>query len=189
VGQKVIIGDGSGVLTLWERGIWDDQDERIVLDRAMDEGAGDSVECLANVPKDIVKNNKMLAAGMGGGLITLVQLGPNKVVDVFRHDEIDAAIALGFDIGNRMISGGGQIVKVWQEKMDLLEGDSDDDSAGVKVTNGIDKRLLDSDSSMSDENSSEDGEPKRTIPKEKRRKDNSSQSVSGSAMGSFNGLD
>ncbi|TVY52774.1 WD repeat-containing protein jip5, partial [Lachnellula suecica] len=38
-GEKVLVGSSSGVLTLWERGVWDDQDERIIVDGGR--GGGD----------------------------------------------------------------------------------------------------------------------------------------------------
>jgi hypothetical protein len=189
VGQKIVVGNGSGVLTLWERGIWDDQDERIVLDRGMEEGAGESIECLAKVPKDIAGNGKILTAGMGSGLIACVQLGPNRVVDVLRHDEIEAVVSIGFGVGGRMISGGGQIVKVWQEKLDAYEQESNSGSDDVENRNGNDKRALSSDSSDSDDDSSDGNRrlPKRSRKKKKRKPAKSSQPSHG--MGSFNGLD
>jgi WD repeat-containing protein 55 len=191
VGEKIVVGDGNGVLTLWERGVWDDQDERIVIDRGMEEGAGESIECLTNVPKHIAGNGKMVTAGMGGGLIACVQLGPNRVVDVLRHDEIEAVVSIGFDIGGRMISGGGQIVKVWQEKMDAYEQESDSESDRAENTNSNDKRTLSSGSSDSDGDSSDDDRPsrKRSRKKKKKKTARSSQPSQGSGMGSFKGLD
>src|SRR5271163_3594771 len=32
-GEKLLVGGAGGVITLWERGVWDDQDERIIVDR------------------------------------------------------------------------------------------------------------------------------------------------------------
>jgi len=62
-----------------------------------------------------------------GGTIRIVQLGPNKIVgETLRHDEVEGVVGLGFDVGGRLISGGGSIVKVWQEKMTLDdEGEGD----------------------------------------------------------------
>lgn len=37
-GEKILVGSGNGVLTLWERGVWDDQDERIVVDGGRGKG-------------------------------------------------------------------------------------------------------------------------------------------------------
>lgn len=198
VGAKVIVGDGNGNLSLWERGVWDDMDERIVIDRGLQEGTGESVECMINVPYDIAGNSKMVACGMGAGMIACVQLGQNKVVDVFRHDEVESVVALGFDSNNRMISGGGQIVKVWQEKLDEDEEDNDDDNdddsddeaTDAMDLNGNEKRSLDSDSDDSDNSSSEEEEQqKRPKRKKKKRNGTSAPSPSLPAMGSYKGLD
>jgi WD repeat-containing protein 55 len=190
VGSKMIVGDGSGVLTLWERGVWDDQDERIVLDRGINEASGESVECLVNIPLEIAGNGKMLAAGMGGGLIAAVQLGDNKVIDTFRHDEIESVVSIGFDSGNRMISGGGQTVKVWEESFNADDNDGSDVDE-IEITNGDEKRPLSSESDSSDEDSSNGDESvkKRSRKKKKRRKPNGSQASLGTNMGIFKGLD
>ena len=65
MGEKVVVGQGDGVASLWEKGVWGDLDERIVLDR---EEAG--VDCLCEVPmewarKKLKFNEKMVAVGLG----------------------------------------------------------------------------------------------------------------------------
>ncbi|KAL4761484.1 WD40 repeat domain-containing protein [Aspergillus foveolatus] len=134
-GEKVVVGGSSGVLTLWERGAWDDQDERIYVERGA--GGGESLETLTVVPEELGKG-KMIAAGLGSGKVKFVRLGLNKVVSELTHDETEGVIGLGFDVEGRMVSGGGQIVKVWHETADSIGGekrgfggdsdDSDDDS-------------------------------------------------------------
>jgi hypothetical protein len=181
VGSKVIVGDGSGVLTLWERGVWDDQDERIVLDRGLQDSPGESVECLANVPTEIAGNGKTLVAGMGGGMIACVALGPNKVIDVFQHDEVEAVSAIGFDIGNRMISGGGNVVKVWQEKMEIDDGEDE-------AVNGDSDDSEDDDDSDDDSDSDEPAAKQRKKRRKKGGKVMSSTARASNAV-SFKGLD
>ena len=44
VGEKVLVGDSGGVITLWERGVWDDQDERIIVDKGA--GHGESLDSI-----------------------------------------------------------------------------------------------------------------------------------------------
>lgn len=109
-GEKVIVGGAGGVLTLWEKGAWDDQDERIYVSR--DAEGGESIETMATVP-DELGYGKLLAAGLGNGMVKLVRIGANKVVSEVMHDETEGVVGLGFDVEGRMVSGGGQIVKVW----------------------------------------------------------------------------
>lgn len=126
------MGSGTGVLTLWEKGVWDDQDERIYVGRSA--GEGEALESLTVVP-DELGYGKMIAVGQYDGQIALVRIGQNKVVSRIQHDELEGVTALGFDVEGRMISGGGQIVKVWHEAKGAangvlgkhMMGDSDDD--------------------------------------------------------------
>ncbi|KAL4796097.1 WD40-repeat-containing domain protein [Aspergillus venezuelensis] len=136
-GEKVVVGGSSGVLTLWERGAWDDQDERIYVEKG-GAGGGESLETLSVVPDELGKG-KMIAIGLGSGKVKFVKMGMNKVVSELTHDETEGVIGLDFDVEGRMVSGGGQIVKVWHEAADggdfsgekRMYGrsdDSDDDS-------------------------------------------------------------
>ena len=184
VGEKVVVGDDNGVLTLWERGVWDDQDERIVLDRGA-RGSAETVECITKLPAGIAGNNRTLVAGMGGGLITCVQLGSNKIIDVFRHDENESVSAINFDVQNRMITGGGEIIKIWQEEMEKDESEQE-----AEVTNGKanGKHAADSDSESEDDDDSSEEEARRRRGK-KRKKGNAKLNTSSETLGSFAGLD
>ncbi|KAK1145399.1 WD repeat-containing protein jip5 [Aspergillus melleus] len=135
-GEKVIVGGSSGVLTLWEKGAWDDQDERIYVQRAGD--GGEALETLTVIPEELGKG-KMVAVGMGSGKVKFVRIGANKVVSEVMHDETEGVVGLDFDVEGRMVTGGGQIVKVWHEAAGSVNGalhgkhmmgdsdDSDDD--------------------------------------------------------------
>lgn len=130
VGEKIIVGGGSGVLTLWEKGVWDDQDERIYVARG-GPGGGEALESLTVIPDELGKG-KMIAVGQSDGRIAFVQIGSNKVVSRISHDEVEGVVALSFDVEGRMVSGGGQVVKVWHEAEDgeagkHLMSDSDED--------------------------------------------------------------
>ncbi|KAL2850331.1 WD40-repeat-containing domain protein [Aspergillus pseudoustus] len=118
-GEKVVVGGTSGVLTLWERGAWDDQDERIYVERG--DGGGESLETLSVVPDELGKG-KMIAVGLGSGRVKFVKMGMNKVVSEVTHDETEGVIGLGFDVEGRMVSGGGQIVKVWHDTAESMGG-------------------------------------------------------------------
>lgn len=138
-GEKVIVGGGSGVLTLWEKGAWDDQDERIIVDRGA--VGGEALETLTLVPDELGKG-KMIAVGLGDGRVEFVTIGANKVVSKVTHDEVEGVVGLGFDVEGRMVSGGGQVVKVWHEAevseesalaKRMMESDNDEDSDDTKA--------------------------------------------------------
>lgn len=128
VGEKVVVGGAGGVLTLWEKGVWDDQDERVYV------AQGESIDVLCAVPENVGVTRHMLAAGLGDGRVRFVSVGSNKAVAEVRHDDMEGVVGLGFDAEGRMVSGGGQVVKVWQEEMVLDEDDSnDEDGDSVEV--------------------------------------------------------
>ncbi|MCJ1373927.1 WD repeat-containing protein jip5 [Loxospora ochrophaea] len=130
-GEKALFGDGSGVISLWERSVWDDQYERIIVDKGSP-GGGESLDVLVNVPEEI-GTGKLVAAGMGNGRIKLVKLGVNKVVAGMVHDEVEAVVGLGFEPGGRMVSGGGRTVKVWQESVGGQPEEGSDESEEEEV--------------------------------------------------------
>lgn len=165
-GEKVLVGGAGGVITLWEKGVWDDQDERIVVDKL-----GESVDCLAKVPEGVgglahQGQQKLVAVGLADGRVRFIRVGPNRVVqdmDV-KHDDIEGVVALGFDVAGRMVSGGGQVVKVWREAPELKKS--------VSLNGG--KRVVGSDSEEDsdggEEDSSADEKPKSKRKKRKRGK-------------------
>ena len=157
-GEKVIVGGSSGILTLWEKGAWDDQDERIYVQRGGSEG-GESVETLTTVP-DSLGHGKLLAAGLGNGLVKFVRIGPNRIVSEVVHDETEGVVAVGFDVEGRMVSGGGQIVKFWHEAVG--SGDGDGLMAGEKHMLG--------DGDSSDDDSDDDREGQQKDNNRKKRK-------------------
>lgn len=152
-GEKVVVGGSEGVLTLWEKGAWDDQDERIYIERRA--GGAESLEKLTVVPEELGKG-KMVAIGLGSGKVKFVRMGMNKVVSELTHDETEGVVGLGFDVEGRMVSGGGQVVKVWNETTDM------GDSAGGKHGLG--------DSDDSDDDSDSDQETKKTDNSRRQRK-------------------
>jgi hypothetical protein len=196
VGQKVLVGGGTGVITLWERGVWDDQDERIVVDRSA--GGGDSIDSLAVFPDDVGPSGPHVAVGIGNGAIRFVKIGPNKIVGEVKHDELqaEAVIGLGFDCTGRMISGGGKTIKVWGEKRaedkeeEEWEDISDDATVGIAGT----KRPAESDSDDSDDSDEEmedssDEEKEKSKKKKKKRKGKGGKQAKGHGILGFSGLD
>lgn len=168
VGEKVLVGGGAGVLTLWERGVWDDQDARIIVDKSP--GGGESLDALALLPEGIGPGGKIVAVGLGNGGIRFVKIGPNKVIADVSHDELEkeGVIGLDFDVTGRMISGGGKTVKVWQERgADADNEDEEDAAASAKRSHGSDS---DEDSDEEMDESSEEEQQKQKRKKRKRRK-------------------
>ncbi|KIX06982.1 uncharacterized protein Z518_04958 [Rhinocladiella mackenziei CBS 650.93] len=175
VGEKVLVGQSDGVVSLWEKGVWDDLDERIVVDRG-----GLAVESLAEVPfgsfrGKLKMNEKIVAAGLEDGRVRFIRLGRNGVLadaDA-KHDDIDGVVGLGFDVEGRMISGGGQTVKVWTEAKGLPGGGR----------SGISKHDLsssdDDGGEESDREDDGDDEEQSTKPKRKKRKRNKGKDKSG----------
>ncbi|KAF2721883.1 YVTN repeat-like/Quino protein amine dehydrogenase, partial [Polychaeton citri CBS 116435] len=105
-GEKAVIGGGDGVITLWEKGQWDDQDERIKVSKE-----GETLDCLAEIPQGIGGFGKKIAVGMGDGNVRFVRLGVNAVVGEVQHHEFEGVTGISFDIGGRMITGGGSTLK------------------------------------------------------------------------------
>lgn len=175
VGSKVLVGAGNGIVTLWEKGVWDDQDERITVDSAR--RGGDSLDVIVNVPDSIGRH--LVAVGLGGGSIRIVKLGMNKVIADVRHDEVEGVVALGFEAEGRMISGGGQIVKVWQEEMDAVEKDEDDGN------DTLDKRQRESSDERSDDESEEDSSDEEVEQRSRKKKRKRNK---GKAAGKANGI-
>lgn len=161
-GEKVIVGGASGILTLWEKGQWDDQDDRIYVDRNSD--GGDAVETMSIAPDYL---GKVVAVGLGNGMVKFVRIGPNKVVSEAVHDEVDGVVGLGFDVEGRMVSGGGQTVKVWHEAEGNMDGESDDEN------------MMDDSDDDQDSDDSEEPEQREDQKERKKRKKGKSKDQSG----------
>ncbi|KAK7189329.1 WD repeat-containing protein jip5 [Paraphaeosphaeria sporulosa] len=191
VGEKVVVGGGNGVLTLWERGVWDDQDERITVDRSP--GGGESIDSMVLLPQGVGPSGKIVATGLGNGALRFVKIGSNQVIAELSHDELEkeAVVGLGFDSTGRMYSGGGRMVKVWGEASvygQEEESEEEEEEAGNGVAG--DKHSRDSDDEDSDEemeDSSDDERPSQKRKKRRKGKGGKQQQTHG-ILG-FSGLD
>jgi DNA-binding transcriptional regulator/RsmH inhibitor MraZ len=187
VGEKVLVGGGNGVLTLWERGVWDDQDERITVDKS--KGGGESLDVITLVPDGVGPGGKIAAVGLGNGALRFVKLGQNKVIDELKHDELaqEGVIGLGFDVTGRMISGGGRKVNVWGEKtwQDVAEDEEEEEAPENGKREHESDSEQDSDEEM--ESSSEEEEVKQK--RKKRKKGKGGKQAKGHGILQFSGLD
>lgn len=172
-------------MTLWERGAWDDQDERITVDRG-----GQAIESMASVPEGVGAmgfqgQQKIIAVGLEDGRIRFLKLGVNKVLNQLdvKHDDIEGVIALSFDVAGRMVSGGGQTIKVWHEAKGLPGGARNGLGAPKRTLGGEDSDSEGADGSSEEEEKSE--ESKRRKRKRGRGKDRSG----GQQVLGFKGLD
>jgi hypothetical protein len=187
VGEKVLVGGGNGVITLWERGVWDDQDERITVDRS--KGGGESLDVMALLPDGVGPMGKIVAVGLGDGSIRFVKLGPNKIIDELKHDELrqEGVIGLGFDVTGRMISGGGKKVNVWGEK--TWQDVEEDEEEVEEETEANGKREHESDSDDDSEEEMEDSSEEEVKQKrKKRRKGKGGKQAPGHGILHFSGL-
>ncbi len=106
-------------------------------------------------------NEKLVAAGLEDGRVRFMRIGRNGVLSDTdaKHDELDGVAAVGFDIEGRMITSGGQTVKVWTEAKGLPGG-----GRGGPVKHDLSS---DEDDEPSEEEDSSEDEDR---PRQRRRK-------------------
>ena len=174
-------------MRLWQVGTWDDNEETITV------GKGASADVLAAVPEGMGKE-QMLAVGMDDGFVRLVGMGGKrpKVIGEVRHDEVEGILGLGFEVGGKMCSGGGGIVKVWDETLAEMNGEEEEEEEEEEVAvNGKRPRESDSEGGASeadDQNNSEQEEEKPK-KKKKRKRNKGKDENGGQHIMAFTGID
>lgn len=185
INGKVIVGGEKGVLRMWEVGVWDDNENTIAV------GSRAGADVLAAVPEDI-GSEPMLAVGMDDGFVRFVGMGGKrpKVIGEVRHDEVEGVISLGFESGGRMISGGGAVVKVWEESVALEASEEENEGEGVSAANG--KRLNgygsgeESSDDAADDSSEEEEKPRK---RKKRKRSKGNKPAGEPGIVGFKGMD
>ena len=171
IGGKIFVGGERGVLRGWEIGEWDEEEERVNVARR------ESLDVLSSIPEEVGFNRwgrDLVAVGLGDGKVRIVKVGKGKgkVVGEMVHDDVEPVVGLGFEVGGRMISGGGSVVKVWQESVGGVEDlDDEDAEAGAVEAIGLDDGESDDDQDEdSNDESIEEEKPRKRRKKRKRGK-------------------
>lgn len=183
---RLVVGSEKGVLRIWQVGSWDDNEQTVAV-----VGKGASADVLAAVGE-----NPMVAVGMDDGCVRFVDMGRKRPKVLHeaevRHDEVEGVLGLGFEVGGRMISGGGQVVMVWEDTYGVDDGeDEEDEEEGLGATNGKRVNGFGSDEDASEDGGDESGEEEQPKRKKKKRKRNKGKNQSGGQQHviAFKGMD
>lgn len=216
-GDKVLVGGAGGILTLFDRGQWEDQSGRVVVHRGAGGDDDDStIDALAVLPGQEGHNTHVVAAGMGTGEIKFIRLrgGGGSTIGSVGHDEtgVEGVSTLGFDVYGRLISGGGEVVKVWRrntvsnfgagslqgdEDVDINseEGHEDDEDQGDGIEDESRSSILGEDTTAAaddpkpdDEDEDDDSEEEPAKPK-KRKKRSTRPHARPHGITAFTGMD
>lgn len=179
VNGKLVVGGEKGGLRFWEVGVWDDNEETLTV------GKGASADVLAAVPEGVGKE-QMLAVGMDDGFVRFVGMGGKrpKVVGEVSHDEVEGVLGLGFETGGRMCSGGGSIVKVWEES--LGEANGEDEQVAVNGKRMQEHGSEEDDSEADGDESEEEEKPRK---RKKRKRNKGKDKSGGQHVMAFKGMD
>lgn len=184
--QNVLaVGGSTGVVTLWDRGSWDDQQDRVVISRE------ESIDAVVAVPSDIgyaAPHGKAVFAATGDGRVTMFDAAKRKTIEggELRHDDIEAVVSMGFDCYNRLVTGGGKVVKIWEELKELQEESSEEERG--------EKRGREESSEEEEEEDSDSEAERERERRERQRKKREATAAKLGPMGAhgvlkFDGLD
>ncbi|EPE04824.1 wd repeat-containing protein jip5 [Ophiostoma piceae UAMH 11346] len=189
----VAVGTGDGVLTMWDKGAWDDQQDRMYVAGGRGRNEGESLDVVVRVPDEVSwSNGQTVVVGAGDGTVRIIDLRKRDVIQVLKHDEIESVSALGFDSLGRLISAGGHNIGIWQENSDVVgtSKDSDDDDSDKdsddEAPKKNKKRAADSDDDSDDSDDSDSEQEKKKRKKKKKGRKGRGQQQQ---KASFPGLD
>ena len=185
VDRKLVIGSEKGFLRVWQVGSWDDNEQTVAV-----AGKGASADVLASVGQ-----NPTVAVGMDDGTVRFVDVSrtrPKVLQEAeVRHDEVEGVLGLGFEVGGRMISGGGHVVKVWEDSNEVNDGeDNEDENEHLGATNSKRVNGFGSDQDENEEEGKESSD-KEQQKRKKKRKRNKGKNQSGAQrhVMAFKGMD
>lgn len=196
--NALAVGGSMGVVTLWDRGSWDDQQDRVVISKE------ESVDAVVAVPAEAgygSPHGKAVFAATGDGKVTMFDAGRRQAIEggELRHDDMEGVVAMGFDCFNRLVTGGGKVIKIWEDLKDLQEeGEDDEDSSEDEDEDsdedGAGKGTKRSREESSDESESDSEEERDRERREKQRKKREAVAARLGPMGAhgvlkFDGLD
>ena len=186
VDRKLVIGSEKGILRIWQVGSWDDNEQTVAV-----ASNGASADVLA-----AVRETSMVAVGMDDGVVRFADMSRKRPKVLHeaevRHDEVEGVLGLGFEVGGRMISGGGQVVRVWEDSNMVDDGeDEEDEDEGLAATNGKRVNGFGSNEDRSEEDGSERSDEEQQKRKRKKRKRNKGKVQSGGEehVMAFKGID
>lgn len=168
------------------------------------------MDAVVVLPEDFTVGGKWgryVATGSGDGKVRIVKMGSNGIVATLEHaltaqevklksaeDDMkggyDRAIeegvaALGIDCEGRIVSGGGNVVRVWYWDNAVKESDEGDKKKRKNAGSDSD----DEDDGSDEDDSSEEEREKRKKKKKKKGGKGKARSVPVKNVASFKGLD
>ena len=169
INGRIVVGGERGILRMWEGGVKaleTEKEKKIVVERM------ENLDAVCAVPEAVWPEDTV-AVGLSDGTIRFVQVGGKRrsVIGTVRHNEIEGVVDLGFEVGGRMISGGGDTVMIWEQSPREEEEDEEDREEEKEIkSNGIDAEDDDEGEISDDESSEEEKRPKRKKRKRNRGK-------------------
>lgn len=188
--ETVVVGSSDGMLSFFERGEWNDHKDRLRF------GSQDTaIECMAAAPESVLEGPGTIAIGAEDGRVTFqtITAGRRKTGTRVSHDEtgVEGVVAVGFDVAGRMITGGGEIVKVWFDnglKPDtewpggVGNGDDDDDD------DEGDEDEVEGDDEDDDESDEESEEERQSRSNKKQKKGGRNGGFGDHGIAAFKGM-